>query len=131
MTSPAGATIDVFTAQQLDDAIKYVDSGQMRNLQGQLTNDITIHIEKTLDAPLKDYAAFDNSNAHVVISGVDDEFSRAEGFPIANNINGDDQFAGFRVLSGNVAISNLNFVGMTAKGGDGGEGMIGGGGGAG
>src|SRR4051812_11514274 len=117
---------DVYNAAELDEAIGLID----RNTAGRLlfyagppvpiTDNYIINIKGEID-PLTinggahDLTALDNANAHVTIEGNN------------NILFGDDQVSGLRVLHGNVAINNLTFMGTIAKGGDGGQGLAGGG----
>jgi autotransporter-associated beta strand protein len=126
--STPGAVINVSNAYELEDAIRKIDSNQVKNADGQYTNNVTINLvsgipfmsANLLNGYGPDYPAFDNPNAVVTINGGDGVV-----------IEGNNQTQGFQVFAGNVTINNVIFDHCLALGGAGGNGLAGGGGGAG
>ena len=117
--STPGAVINVSNAYELEDAIRKIDSNQVKNADGQYTNNVTINLvsgipfmsANLLNGYGPDYPAFDNPNAVVTINGGDGVV-----------IEGNNQTQGFQVFAGNVTINNVIFDHCLALGGAGGAG---------
>jgi hypothetical protein len=118
---------NVSTAAELDDAIETIDASGSVTAYINLSGDVFSN-QNANGLATYDFAAFDNSFATVNVNGDDQVGSVITG---QNSQKTQYVASGLKVVKGNVTFNNLNFVGDSAVGGYGGDGLAGGGGGMG